>query len=80
MSERPVVIDASVAIAIVLREPRAEAAVRTIRDWSKSRRDRVVPKHDDRAGPVEDSGNAASGRFPNGFEFAHSLVGQGLPS
>lgn len=43
MTARPVVIDASVAIAIVLREPRAEAAVRTIREWSKSRRDRVVP-------------------------------------
>lgn len=43
MTERPVVIDASVAIAIILREPRAEAAVRTIRDWSTSRRHRVVP-------------------------------------
>ena len=43
MTQRPVVIDASVAIAIALREPRADSAIRTIRGWSESRRERVVP-------------------------------------
>ena len=43
MTQRPVVIDASIALAIALREPRAEAAIRVIRGWSQSRRERVVP-------------------------------------
>ena len=43
MTQRPVVIDASIALAIALREPRAERAIRTIRAWSQTRRERVVP-------------------------------------
>lgn len=43
MTQRPVVIDASIALAIALREPRAEPAIRTIRGWSQTRRERVVP-------------------------------------
>lgn len=43
MTQRPVVIDASIAIAIALREPRADVAVKSLRAWSQARRDRVVP-------------------------------------
>ena len=43
MSERPVVVDSSVALAIILREPEAEVAVATLREWVRTRRDRVVP-------------------------------------
>lgn len=43
MTQRPVVIDASIALAIALREPRAKIAIRTIRAWSQARRERVVP-------------------------------------
>jgi predicted nucleic acid-binding protein len=43
MTQRPVVIDASVAMAIALREPRADVAIRSIRAWSQARRERVVP-------------------------------------
>lgn len=43
MTQRPVVIDASIALAIALREPRANSAIRMIRAWSQARRDRVVP-------------------------------------
>jgi predicted nucleic acid-binding protein len=45
MTQRPVVIDASIALAIALEEPRAETAIRSIRGWSQTRRDRVVPSH-----------------------------------
>jgi predicted nucleic acid-binding protein len=43
MSERPVVIDSSVALAIILKEPEAELAVAAMRDWVRTRRERVVP-------------------------------------
>lgn len=43
MTQRPVVIDASIALAIALQEPRAERAIRAIRAWSLARRERVVP-------------------------------------
>jgi len=45
MTQRPVVIDASIALAIALEEPRADNALRSIRAWSQARRDRVVPSH-----------------------------------
>jgi predicted nucleic acid-binding protein len=45
VTQRPVVIDASIAMSIALREPRAESATRSIRQWSTSRRDRIVPGH-----------------------------------
>jgi len=43
MSERPVVVDSSVALAIILKEPEAELAVATLREWVRTRRERVVP-------------------------------------
>ncbi len=43
MTQRPVVIDASIAIAIARREPRADNALRSIRAWSQARRERIVP-------------------------------------
>lgn len=43
MRQRPVIIDASVAMAIALREPRGNDAISLLRVWSQSRRDRVVP-------------------------------------
>lgn len=45
MTQHPVVIDASIALAIALEEPRADSAIRSIRDWTRARRDRVVPSH-----------------------------------
>ena len=45
MSQRPVVIDASVVMEIVLLHPRAETASRAIQGWARTRRDRVVPSH-----------------------------------
>lgn len=43
MTERPVVIDSSVALAIILKEPGAERAMTTLREWVRTRRERVVP-------------------------------------
>lgn len=43
MTQRPVVIDASIALAIALEEPRGANALRSMREWSQARRERVVP-------------------------------------
>jgi len=43
MTQRPVVIDASIALAIALEEPRADNAIRALREWARARRDRIVP-------------------------------------
>jgi predicted nucleic acid-binding protein len=43
VTRRPVVIDASIGIAITLREPRADAVLRLLRTWSQQRRERIVP-------------------------------------
>lgn len=43
MKQRPVVIDASVGLSIALREPRADHAIKALRSWALSRRDRLVP-------------------------------------
>ena len=43
MSERPVVIDSSVALAIILKEPEAETIKALLREWVRTRRERVVP-------------------------------------
>lgn len=43
MNERPVVVESSVALAIILKEPEAEIAVATLREWVRTRRERIVP-------------------------------------
>ncbi len=43
MNERPVVVDSSVALAIILKEPEAEITVATLREWVRTRRERIVP-------------------------------------
>ena len=39
-----------------------------------------MAEHHDGARTVERTGNAATGGFPQRFEFSHCLVGQGFPS
>lgn len=44
-SIRPVVIDASVALALLLEEPEAPEVARAVRSWTLAGRARIVPSH-----------------------------------
>ena len=45
MTDRPVVIDSSVALALLLDEPEAPVVERTLGSWTRDGRSRVVPSH-----------------------------------
>jgi predicted nucleic acid-binding protein len=45
MTPRPIVIDASFVLAILLREPEGLMAEELMRDWTRQRRPKLVPAH-----------------------------------
>ena len=45
MTDRPVVIDSSVALALLLDEPEAPVVERALGSWTREGRSRVVPSH-----------------------------------
>jgi predicted nucleic acid-binding protein len=45
MTDRPVVIDSSVALTLLLHEPEAPVVERTLGSWTLKGRSRVVPSH-----------------------------------